>query len=339
MKDKIKKQIEGITLIALVITIIVLLILSAIAINLSIGNNGMISKTKNTTEAYIEADQKEENEIKKLADKINEILGNEDDSGDDSNIDGEYIFDSFKNGNIKVGDYINYDAGVWTNEDINLLKDYYAGEKVVTKDNPYDYGFSGFKVGDSRNESHATEEGKNPNSGWRILEINESTNTIKIIHAGISEAFYQISDPLEGSTSLFRGGFKGEYILSGIINNSGKDEWDYSAIEKRDWSMYVNEKYAIQARACRASEILNITGSYGETNNNLRAIGNIYWCANACMSYGLYNVYPEGDLKSNYASHSHSWGIRPIVWLKNVKIYADEGEETHTTPETAWNFV
>ena len=61
MKDKIKKQIEGITLIALVITIIVLLILSAIAINLSIGNNGMISKTKNTTEAYIEADQKEEN--------------------------------------------------------------------------------------------------------------------------------------------------------------------------------------------------------------------------------------------------------------------------------------
>ena len=51
MKDKIKKQIEGITLIALVITIIVLLILSAIAINLSIGNNGMISETKNTTEA------------------------------------------------------------------------------------------------------------------------------------------------------------------------------------------------------------------------------------------------------------------------------------------------
>ena len=39
MKEKLKK-IRGITLIALVVTIIVLLILAGVAISLSIGNNG-----------------------------------------------------------------------------------------------------------------------------------------------------------------------------------------------------------------------------------------------------------------------------------------------------------
>ena len=38
---KFKRQVNGITLIALVVTIIILLILAAVAINLSIGQNGI----------------------------------------------------------------------------------------------------------------------------------------------------------------------------------------------------------------------------------------------------------------------------------------------------------
>ena len=38
---KIKKQIQGITLVTLVVTIIVLLILAGVAINLSIGEDGI----------------------------------------------------------------------------------------------------------------------------------------------------------------------------------------------------------------------------------------------------------------------------------------------------------
>ncbi len=47
MKTKLKiKQEEGITLIALVVTIVVLLILAGVSISLVLNNNGVISKSK-----------------------------------------------------------------------------------------------------------------------------------------------------------------------------------------------------------------------------------------------------------------------------------------------------
>ena len=45
-----KKRNLGITLIALVITIVVLLILAGISLNLLLGNNGIIAKTKDAKE-------------------------------------------------------------------------------------------------------------------------------------------------------------------------------------------------------------------------------------------------------------------------------------------------
>ena len=41
---KLQKEVKGITLIALVVTIIVLLILAGVAINLTIGNNGIFKE-------------------------------------------------------------------------------------------------------------------------------------------------------------------------------------------------------------------------------------------------------------------------------------------------------
>lgn len=55
---KIKNQ-KGITLVALVVTIIVLLILAAITINAVIGENGLISKARNAAKVSQEASEKE----------------------------------------------------------------------------------------------------------------------------------------------------------------------------------------------------------------------------------------------------------------------------------------
>ena len=48
MKEKLKNK-KGITLIALVITIIILIILAGIVINVTIGKNGIFTKTKEGT--------------------------------------------------------------------------------------------------------------------------------------------------------------------------------------------------------------------------------------------------------------------------------------------------
>ena len=59
------KNKKGITLVALVITIIVLLILAAVTINLAIGERGIFSQSKLAAEKYKDAQNKEENELDK----------------------------------------------------------------------------------------------------------------------------------------------------------------------------------------------------------------------------------------------------------------------------------
>jgi len=64
------KSNKGITLIALVITIVVLIILAGVAISLSLGENGIFSKAKFATEEYANEQEKEETEIGKITNEI-----------------------------------------------------------------------------------------------------------------------------------------------------------------------------------------------------------------------------------------------------------------------------
>ena len=82
---KLQKEVKGITLIALVVTIIVLLILAGVAINLTIGNNGIFKRAELATNKWNEASQDEQKEMDKAAnfidDYINGNFGGEDDKG------------------------------------------------------------------------------------------------------------------------------------------------------------------------------------------------------------------------------------------------------------------
>ena len=60
--EKLKKY-KGITLIALVISIIVLLILAGVTINIALGENGLFNQTKLAIEKYKDAQNKEEQEL------------------------------------------------------------------------------------------------------------------------------------------------------------------------------------------------------------------------------------------------------------------------------------
>ena len=73
MKKKIKnKQEKGITLIALVVTIVVLLILAGVSISLVLNNNGVISKSKEARKQYAEAQTNEEKQLEETGDWIEE---------------------------------------------------------------------------------------------------------------------------------------------------------------------------------------------------------------------------------------------------------------------------
>ena len=57
---------KGITMVALVITVIILLILAGVTINIAIGDNGIISKMKNAIELYKQAQIREDKELENL---------------------------------------------------------------------------------------------------------------------------------------------------------------------------------------------------------------------------------------------------------------------------------
>ena len=64
-----KKQ-KGITLIALVITIIVLLILAGVSLRLVAGNEGILGRAESSVEKYNKATQKEDEDLKSMEDII-----------------------------------------------------------------------------------------------------------------------------------------------------------------------------------------------------------------------------------------------------------------------------
>ena len=75
MRKISKKENLGITLIALVITIVALIILATVVINLSLGQNGLFNKAKYASQSYKNAQDYEEAEIAKATNEINSYAG------------------------------------------------------------------------------------------------------------------------------------------------------------------------------------------------------------------------------------------------------------------------
>lgn len=88
MKKEIKnKQEKGITLIALVVTIVVLLILAGVSLSLVLNNNGVISRAKEAKSRYAEAQTNEEKQLNEVSDWIKEAVGDTT-GGSGSTVDG-----------------------------------------------------------------------------------------------------------------------------------------------------------------------------------------------------------------------------------------------------------
>ena len=161
---------------------------------------------------------------------------------------------------LHIGDFVNYDAGTWTEEEINAIQ---TGEKTNLQtangsaslpSNGFQFG--GFTAGESRNGNatpysssynYIKEETGNAVTGWRVYDI-EGDN-VTLISAGNPEDYrhpYAINY-----------GYISEYILTGNVNTSWS--WsgaDTSLYQKRNWSNYVNVgQKAISATVLTKSEL------------------------------------------------------------------------------------
>ena len=106
MKEKLKNS-KGITLIALVVTIIVLIILAGVGINLVFGQNGLIERAKNGGELYSQGQAKEKLNIALVDLQVQKNI----DIGLKYYNEDEYITDILTNKGMEVnGDLITVDG-------------------------------------------------------------------------------------------------------------------------------------------------------------------------------------------------------------------------------------
>lgn len=266
------------------------------------------------------------------------------DSGEDDEqkvIEGTTIKELAKQGILEIGDFIDYDAGSWTLEEIEEID---TNGKDILPTTVYQFG--GYTVGDSRNDSATAYSDEydyvkfsdgSDISGWRIFDIDDDTGMVTLISSANVEAFY--NPYTSGDTAYIS-----EYILTGDTNGNIEDE-NY---EIREWSMYENN-YAITGSAkvitydelCNWYEkYLNITNleiSYTSANfqtlyleyepyQTLIDNYSYYWLATASTSNRIYYVNPDERVCTT--SNGGTYGVRILVTLaSNTELYLDEENE------------
>lgn len=338
---------NGITLIALVVTIVILLILATVSINLVFNENGIITRAKDTKQiSELDSDKekiyqiyninkidgKEINE-ENLKNTINQEYGENvnvytgensqvihfinsgkiykiDDAG---NIEEIKNIDKILESEIKKGDYIDYKAGKWTLNEINELenKKLYSGKQIPTVGNEYKFG--GYEVGDSKDEA----VNNNEFNGWRVLEIKN--DTIKIISEGVLESYFQ---PLESKSA-----YKTTYILRG----AGEENYG-QMYNKRTWNEYENKRFVQEGTA----HCMNWDEIYAlSLEDDLRKSNDIYWIP--IWKYNDNNltcITKNGEV--SFANRV-SYGIRIVLTLKSDLIVSKENENYKNTGYSLWN--
>ena len=141
MKKHLGKE-QGITLIALVITIIILLILAGISIS-ALTNQGLFKNAKIAQNATEKAEKEQGQRLNEYEDEINKYLSNNDKTE-------ETLVDKVNDGTIKIGDYVKYTPDTAsTNSILQELNTYSGSDKNTT--------------------STLTQE----NLNWRILDVKD----------------------------------------------------------------------------------------------------------------------------------------------------------------------
>ena len=245
---------------------------------------------------------------------------------------------------------VQYDAGNWTQEEIQALQSdnlYNINkEKVANTTSGLDFTFGGFTYeGDTANKSdidngniitsrnqsvscYFRQKEYTPRySGWQILESkieNGKTYVTKIAHAGSPENFVYYY------TGTSYDNRRAEYILSG-----GQRQTGYSTYQPRNWSMYKDKTldkngYISDVHAMTYDEAYKITGNRSSTTG-MRKTGARYWLASAPSSSDnadVWYVYEDGSISDSY---DFCWGVRPVVSMTSG-VYIKTGTGTEADP-------
>ncbi len=325
-------KIHAITLVALVITVIILIILAGVSLNLALGQNGIFVKSKEAVDKYKDSAQQEQNEMDNLYNTLVGLTG-----GGAGGVDYSQL---------KIGDYVNYpvkydNVATWINGSDGKDKGYYPEDKYANK-------WRIISIDEENNEVKLVSAGvplnyyhyNNSSTSVENLTTNFFNTNIKC-GKGIQETpeknkFYQsgFKDGESGSyvadISKVEGMFKNNLTKTGTngkpdVQSMTKDDLDavYKEITKEEQETssrtYVNGTEFKELLAIPCKE--NKSDKYATT-----------WLDSAFNDLDLWVVHYYGYVSDGTFN---AYGVRPIVSLEsNVKFTPASSNENETT---TWN--
>ena len=169
-KQKLTAE-RGITLLALIITVVILIILAAVTINITL-NNGLINQAKQAGEDTMQAAKDEQQMLEDAASYINGILA-------DTN-KAKTLVQAFKDGEIQVGDYVDYAPDPHDPVTVGTDKTGFTDARGIlgTTDQTYSQDTT--------------------NTHWRVLGLTEDGNSVMLLGSQIAKD----GDDLKGEDTL-----------------------------------------------------------------------------------------------------------------------------------------
>ena len=252
-------------MIALVVTIIVLLILAGVAINLTIGQNGIFTRAQDAVNKYEQASLNEQNELKSAEEIMDELMnGNKPKEGTLLAMYYKAIEDNCTNADgscdradhLHVGDYVDF-------------KNPSTGSATA----------SASQTGHSSDQYYTISQDKNQ-LNWRVLGYDKETGGIKLI-AGT---------PL---MSEYPSGYLTMYGAQAYVTG-------YLVPEQISNDLYGKEPYVKKARSVKIEDINELVGINGA--DDIKEYNALPVMNEGMLQYGEnYNVYgytPESYLAS-----------------------------------------
>lgn len=261
---------------------------------------------------------------------------------------------------LHIGDFVNYNAGTWTQGEINTIKtglktDLKTANGDKTKLPDAGFQFGGFAAGGSRNGNAKPytfsdggiiygdylkdKETNQPITGWRIFDVEG--DSVTLISAGTPEVY---KHPYGTNYAYIS-----EYILTGNINSA----WSASEAEKyqkREWSKYANVKQQAEgAMPLTKARLDRWYNKYIKSENQDTYRRNIfqriyqepyikyqniidnysyYWLPNSYNTNYLYNVYPNDRIV--YDTADDIIGVRILVTLSSKVEFSAKKRGTKT---------
>ncbi len=332
-KTNINKVVKsnGITLIALIITIIVLLILAGVTINLTLGENGIFRTAEMAGKNYMDAQDKELAGLIDFENTINNIIGGTGNSNTDTPVTNYETLKSV----AMPGDYVKYDTGIESVGD-NGIKTF----RVL-----YNDGIYGLQIISDKNVENVTlgTAGYNDLSAWET-SMASFNNAIDILNQKAeyyaTSSQYALDGRCTGSVPTIGadGKFNAKntevegtsFIPDDYILPSGWTSKDTGCKKLTDTN-YTTDKQAMEAASIWTTE-------------------EYYWLASRVNSSPTYcdfrirYVAIDGGLSNNSLCYTtsdgntnareHSLGLRPCILLnQDVKVIKGDGSSEATAYE------